>query len=434
MATSIFHGNPGSFKSASALWFEVLPQLRAGRLVVTNIEGILTKESIEIELNETFPETADIWRLSSQTEKGLYLWRRWFWWMPVNAFIIMDEVQDVFPDDAKVFKPEELDSQGIDSLKDKLPTKYFEYYKKEIASYTPPTDEGSTDDTGETVLDENGHIIYPKKMREANMRQRKYNWDLIYCTPAIEEVHKLIRRVCSFAYYHKYNDTLEFIPWFKRKPRIHEHSPKNNGIPKKKDDPTVWRRVPVDVHKLYKSTSTGEVTKRGGVNGFKDPSLIFAIAILLLCVGYATWWGFIKDDRKSLGTYHRESLQENGQVSSASTAKNSNFFNSSNRFSRGNENALSLALPYEASKIYMTGYQTVVLNKDRKYKEYIFKLVSGNDEISINSMDLHYFGISVEYINHCTVKLVDGDLTRFVHCSPKIINNKPIVNNELEST
>ena len=41
MAASIFHGPPGSFKSASAFWYEVLPALRAGRVVVTNIEGIL---------------------------------------------------------------------------------------------------------------------------------------------------------------------------------------------------------------------------------------------------------------------------------------------------------------------------------------------------------------------------------------------------------
>jgi len=148
MSASIFHGAPGSFKSASAFWFEVLPALRAGRVVVTNIEGILPKESIEIELNETFPESADVWRLSSQTDLGLYLWRRWFWWMPVKAFIIIDEIQDIFPDDAKVFKPDELDSQGIESLKGKLPQKYFDYYWSVIANFTPQKDEYYVVDTG----------------------------------------------------------------------------------------------------------------------------------------------------------------------------------------------------------------------------------------------------------------------------------------------
>lgn len=421
MATSIFHGAPGSFKTASAFWFEVLPQLRAGRLVVTNIEGILTKESIEIALNETFPESADIWRLSSQTERGLHLWRRWFWWMPVNAFIIIDEVQDVFPDDAKVFKPEELDSQGIDSLKEHLPEKYYTHFKKEIANYTPPTDEGSTDDTGETILDENGHIIYPKKMREANMRQRKYNWDLIYCTPAIEEVHKLIRRVTEFAYFYKYNKSFEFIPYFYRKPRIHEHSPKNNGTPKKKDDPTVWRRVPVEVHKCYKSTSTGQITKRGGLNAFKDPTLIFAIAMLLLCVCYATWWGFIKEDSKPFSQAAANGHQENRQVSSQTTNEVNSLPNSVNPVQGSNEIRISLELPFDATKIYLTGYQDVVLNKDKKYKQYFFVMTAGDDKISINNHDLYYFGYEVAFINECMVKLKKDEQFKIVTCQPKKI-------------
>ncbi len=73
----------------------------------------------------------------------------------------------------------------------------------------------------------------------------------------------------------------------------------------------------------------------------------------------------------------------------------------------------------------MNGYQSVFIaraNKNIEYKEYIFTLFSGEDEISINSDDLKYFGISVEFINQCTVKLKNGDLSRLVYCSPKIIN------------
>jgi zona occludens toxin len=425
MSAIIFHGAPGSFKSASAFWFEVLPALRAGRIVVTNIEGVLTKESIEIELDEVFPVSADIWRLSSQTETGLFLWRRWFWWMPVKAFIVIDEVQDVFPNDAKVFRPEELDSQGIESLKEHLPEKFYNHYHVALADFKPDLSESTSDDTGQQVLDENGNFLYPKLMREANMRHRKYNWDIIYCTPEITEIHKLVRSVCEFAYYHKYNQALEFIPYFKRRPRIHEHSPKSIGVPKKKDDITKWRKVPLDVHKCYRSTSTGGITKRGGANGFKDPTLIFTIALLFFCICYATWYLFIKEDRKSLQQYSMESNQENSQVSSQTNAKNTGFFNSSDTVQDNNESRIPLNLPYQANKIYMNGYQTVVLNKDRKYKEYFFTLYQDDVEISINSDDLFFFGISVEYINHCTVKLKDGNKTRLVHCSPTIIQ-KPV--------
>ena len=81
----------------------------------------------------------------------------------------------------------------------------------------------------------------------------------------------------------------------------------------------------------------------------------------------------------------------------------------------------------------MNAFQTIVLSKDRKYKEYFFTLYSGQDEISVNSDDLHYFGIAVEYINHCTVKLKDGDKSRLVHCSPKIIK-KPVVQNDQQTS
>jgi zona occludens toxin len=421
MSASIFHGAPGSFKSASAFWFEVLPALRAGRVVVTNIEGVLTKESIEIELDEVFPESADIWRLSCQTETGLFLWRRWFWWMPVKAFIIIDEVQDVFPNDSKVFKPEDLDNQGIDSIKEHLPEKFYNHYKVAIEQFKPDISEGTSDDTGEIVLDKDGNILYPKLMREANMRHRKYNWDIIYCTPEISEIHKLVRSVCEFAYFHKYNQAVEFIPYFYRRPRIHEHSPKSSGQPKKKDDITKWRKVPLEVHKCYRSTSTGGITKRGGVNGFKDPTLIFTIAILFFAVGYATWWAFIKDDSKAISHVYVEGNKQGSEASSKATPQDTSFFNSANLNSGSNEIRISLELPFDATKIYLTGYQDVVLNKDKKYKQYFFVMTAGDDQISINNHDLYYFGYEVTFINDCMVKLKRKDRFKIVTCLPKLI-------------
>jgi len=425
MAANIFHGAPGSFKSASAFWFEVLPALRAGRVVVTNIEGIFTKDTIEIELGEIFPKSADVWRLSSQTEKGLFLWRRWFWWMPVKAFIIMDEVQDIFPNDSKVFKPEDLDNQGIESLKDKLPQKFYDYSVSERQKFTPPIDEGSVDDTGDLIIADDGFILYPRLMREANMRHRKYNWDIIYCTPEISEIHKLVRSVCEFAYFHKYNESLEFIPYFKRRPRIHEHSPKVSGIPKKKEYATKWRSVPVEVHKCYRSTSTGKVTKLGGINAFKDPSLIFAIALLSICFSYATWWLFIKDDRKSFQEISATFDKKDVQVSSKSIYSTGRVSRRFDGNSSTNENDVSLVLPYDAQTINFNGYVDVVLNKSKKYKEYFFTLIQGKNEIAINDTDLQYFGIKVHFINECVVKLISGELSRIVYCAPKIVQ-KPI--------
>ena len=434
MAAHIFHGPPGSFKSASAVWFRVLDALRTGRVVVTNIEGMHTKESIEIELDETFPESADIWRLSSQTEKGLYLWRRWFWWMPVKAFIIMDEVQDVFPSDSTVFKPIEFDvpkgQSGIELVKDKLPAKFYNHYKTEIADFSPDIDEDLKDDTGDIVLDENNHIIYPRTMREANMRHRKYNWDIIYCTPEISEIHKLVRSVCEFAYCHKYLEQLEFIPYFKRRVRIHEHSPKSSGYPKKKDDPTKWRKIPVQVHKLYRSTSTGKVSSNGGgVNALKSPSLIIALTLLLVCFSYAGWWLFIKPDRQDHFQAQQESTQQASENSRAGNTQTNRPDYPDDTRQSPNEIRLSLALPYDAEKIYLTGYQDVYLDKQKHYKQYFFVMTVGDSQVSINDHDLKSFGYKVSFINQCMVRLKKGEAFELVTCPPRTIETPVIEEN-----
>lgn len=426
MAATIFHGPPGSYKSSSAVWYELLPALRSGRLVVTNIEGIQDIETIQIELGEEFPEGADIWRLSSQTDKGKWLWMRWFWWMPVGAFIILDEVQDVFPNDSTVFKPIELDSTGIKSIQDKLPEKYFNYYLKAIDAFTVPDD--YQDDTGEKILDEDGFIIYPVTMREANMRHRKYNWDIIYCTPEITEIHKLVRSVCQYAYKHNYREFLEVIPYFKRRTRINEHSPKSNGETIRKGDTIKWRKLPIEVFKLYKSTSTDKITVRGGLNAFKDPSLIFSMAILVCCFSYFIWWGLIKDDGRQAEEVTNTTFQENRSVVGQSSSSAAAAFRPAYDIQNNNESNVPLGLPYDAQKIYFTGYLDVVLNRDKKYKEYFFTLVDGQNEISINSTDLQYFGIKIHFINECAVRLSSGKRQRVVYCTPKTIP-KPVKKN-----
>lgn len=423
MAATIFHGAPGSYKSSSAVWFELLPALRQGRLVVTNIEGIQDIETIQIELGEEFPDGADIWRLSSQTDNGKWLWMRWFWWMPVGAFIILDEVQDVFPNDSTVFKPVELDSKGIESIKDKLPDGYYDFYINCIDNFT--VSDGYTDDSGQEILDSNGRIIYPVTMREANMRHRKYNWDIIYCTPEISEIHKLVRSVCQYAYKHVYKDFLEFIPYYKRRTRINEHSPKSNGETIKKGDSVKWRKLPIKVFKLYKSTSTDKITAGRGLNAFKSPSLIIAGSLFLISICYIVWWLLFSGSSEPTIKKNQAVNQEAFQIPRYVDIKNSDNARPAYSFQNTDENVVSLSLPYQADSIYFTGYLDVVLNKDKKYKEYFFTLKEQNNEIAINSTDLQYFGIKVHFINECAVELSSGQRKRVVYCTPKTID-KPV--------
>ena len=99
MAVYFRHGSNGAYKTAYAVWFEIVPALRAGRLVVTNIEGMKPLEEIEKILDEKFPVGAQLVRLFSRDEAMVELWQYWFCWMPTGALVIIDECQDIFTAD-----------------------------------------------------------------------------------------------------------------------------------------------------------------------------------------------------------------------------------------------------------------------------------------------------------------------------------------------
>ena len=90
MATKVFHGAPGSYKSSTAMWFEIVPALRSGRVVVTNLQGVKNLEDIQRELKEVFPSTARLFRISKGNDKGMALMRNFFHWLPIGSMIFLD--------------------------------------------------------------------------------------------------------------------------------------------------------------------------------------------------------------------------------------------------------------------------------------------------------------------------------------------------------
>lgn len=99
MAIVIEHGHNGSYKSSSVIWFRLLPALRQGRLVVTNVAGMYPLHKIEEFLGEKFPASARLFRMSSQDPTYQKLWRVWHHWMPIGAFVFIDECQDIYDRD-----------------------------------------------------------------------------------------------------------------------------------------------------------------------------------------------------------------------------------------------------------------------------------------------------------------------------------------------
>jgi len=415
MSSSIFHGAPGSFKSASATWFEVLPALRKGRLVVTNIEGILPLDEIETELQETFPESAKLWRLSSQNEEGQLLWRNWYHWMPTGALVLIDEVQDVYPTEA-TFKPESCNYKHIDTYKDLIPDEWYQYHYEQLEKLKPEhLTSGDTDDLGRELFNEHGYIIYPKTLKECYMRHRKYNWDIIVCTPDITSVHKYIRNVSQYAYSHKYFDGLAAVPYYNRRPRIFEHNPKLDGKTPNKSSTITWKKIPIEVHKCYKSTATGGITKGQGKNFLYSPVFAFPIALVFLSVCY--WFWYFANDKGSLYS-DEKTVSPSSQIVKKDISSNT----SNDSVSVPSSGPVFLDLPFGATDIFVTGIQKV--KKDNViFREYIFEFITDRYGVfSLDSYELVSMGFTIQYQGYCNVLISNKAIQYRALCNPNPYN------------
>ncbi|WP_458527459.1 zonular occludens toxin domain-containing protein, partial [Onishia taeanensis] len=137
----------------------------------------------------------------------------------------------------------------ISYFSDYLPSEILELYDHQLAKFTVTEfDEADSDDTGETMFDENGNVHYPVSLNSAFKRHRKYNWDLVFGTPDINDISKIIRGACEWAFHHRNRDSFIFT---KRNPLVSQHKPMNNGLTVDKHFKK-GAKVPLWVHLVYK--------------------------------------------------------------------------------------------------------------------------------------------------------------------------------------
>ncbi|WP_340677874.1 zonular occludens toxin domain-containing protein [Paraglaciecola sp.] len=434
MAAVIFHGPPGSYKTSSAIWFEMLSAFRKGRIVVTNIEGMKPIDEIEKELGETFPESADIWRISTQKKKGLELFRSFFHWCPIGAQIIIDEVQDVFPAE-RTFKPEIYDYQPIEMYEGILPDEYIQKHLALLDDIKPDDfSKADYDDLGELVFDANNRIIYPTTLKESFMRHRKYNWDIVVCTPDITQVNTLIRGACESAFNHSSKDMMgKVIPYFARRPRIRQHSPKENGMAARKSDIVTYRKVPTDVHKLYKSTSTGKVSASGvGKSPLQSGSFIAAMSILaFILIYFINRFAFSSDIDKD----NKAALAQAAQNGYSLPTKNLNentrpVVGDSGRKGAAKDDVL-LKLPYKPDDIYIVAVNTIYSKGEVNQIQMLFELVTKKGSVFLDESSIMRLGFTPRYITECMVNLITNEAVFTVFCSPD--EQKPLTTERPES-
>lgn len=242
MPVKIYWGPPGSYKTSSAIWDEVSVCAKEGRYLITNIRG-LTEERVRANMPDG--AVADSFRClnlpqgdPASTEKL----RRWWHWAPFGAYIVLDEVQAVYPPQW---------SKG----------------DLRVLDMTEPRAWPS----GEPM---------PKEVELIFDMHRHGNWDMAFCTPAIKKVRPEIRAAAEVAFKHKNLAMLGIRGRFMQSMHLAEDSGSASDMYL-----TRMRKVPPYVFKLYDSTATGKTTdSRAGLSLLKNPRVLFLAAVLLACV------------------------------------------------------------------------------------------------------------------------------------------------------
>ena len=434
MATKVFHGAPGSYKSSTAMWFEILPALRAGRVVVTNLQGIKNLDDIQRELGEVFPETARLLRISIGNDKGMLLMRNFFHWLPIGSLIFLDEIQDIYPND-KSFKASDYDYKNEGFFDEHLPKDFIDIYHEEQRKIKANVDiEDYLDDLGESLFDDRNYLRYPRTLRECFMRHRHYNWDILIATPDIKEVSSFVRSVCEVAYAHVSKDAIP-IPYYKRRPRILEHSPKTNGISVGKNDIVHFKKIPLDVFKLYKSTATGKTTKSGAGKSPITPSILFGFACVFTYIIYMVFFFFDSEgdtpSKPLANNLPNEILSSssvkplNQEVASSTVQVSKNGSGSLNPFSFRNASVSTVtapnnfvALPFGASKMYVNAVNTVYFNKFQVNRDYVFTVYINDEVLNVGSESLISMGYKIFYKSDCLLELRSNKHSNYIYCEP----------------
>lgn len=198
MAIRIRHGAFGSYKTASGVWEEIVPILRDGGIVFTNVRGIDAKKIAKV-FKFTEDEALDIeerlfymGECLSEPEKEFI--RYFYVWLPKGATLFLDEAQVYFPDNFK-----------IDTYKTPPGFPRIDLVvrvQKFIADYSDQVWAQNVIDGG-SDYDFNTLVSRPSNLSDAINMQRHHGWDLLLTTPNISLVSKYLRGVSEVAFFQR---------------------------------------------------------------------------------------------------------------------------------------------------------------------------------------------------------------------------------------
>jgi zona occludens toxin len=371
MAIKIHWGDNGSYKTAGCVMDDIIPAIKSGRVIITNIRG-LTYEKCRA----AYPDAPDSFKMISinlDSADGLERCRTWFKWAERGALIVFDETQLVF---LKSWKDSDL--------------KQFDY-------------EGGID---KAFADDR-----PSSWLDAWTRHRHFNWDVVLTTPNIKYIRQDIRDTSQSAFKHTNYGVLG--PIFKKligdyKEVFHD-SQSNQPSPK---SISRNRRIDKKVFDLYQSTATGFVNKDfAGTSIFKSLPLLLGLLICVLSLGYSvTSGGYDGLSGDYQDTKKLESVPSQSSNSAASNVSSNNV--DSGKSVKGD----SITEFLNFHDIRISSYSSLTLTSLKNPDIYTFNFITKDNSFYVEGFDLVRMGVNIEFFGSCMAKINYKNYSSIVGC------------------
>lgn len=376
MAIKIHHGPNGSYKTSGAIQDDLIPAIKQGRYIITNIRG-LSRERVFQVFPET-PSSLEVVNLDLEDLDDLEKMRTFPQWAPRGAFIIFDEAQLIF---LKSWREADL--------------KKFDFPGGPAAAKAADR---------------------PMNWLDGWTRHRHWNWDIILTTPNIGYIRDDIRLTSEKAYLHSNLAVIGIKGRYKESQHAGtENKPPANGTI------VEIKKIRQETFRLYDSTATGTVTDTiAGKSIFKQPKVLFFMALPPICI----WAAF---NAGGLGILTGQGLsptvESGGSGSVPARVADPEVHTDSSRRRADLPDSRVQGIGIPAVEHPFQHHQIVIraslYSHRHSVRQFIFGIRDVNGgEFQLTDKQMREAGYRFDFASDCAVRLVYGEWSGYAVCSP----------------